>query len=96
MSVKSGVHLGVVHSWIQWKCKNGEHVTWGSETDVLHATLTPARLERLAQDIADSVFREIKQLVKVCDNFEIDYGKSFDVCKHCGHRKFMHQEQFGL
>jgi len=97
MSVKSGSHLGVVHRWIQRKFCNGDRVTWGSETDVLRANLTPASLERLAQDISDSVFKDIKKRIKVCANFEADYNADrVGVCIHCGHLDKLHEDQYGL
>ena len=55
----SGPYLGVIRRWIQRKFRNGEYVTWGSETDILEGcTLTPGILERLAGEIRDAVLRE--------------------------------------
>jgi hypothetical protein len=56
ITVKSGKHLGAVRSWIQWNCRNGESVTWGSENSV--GELTVRQLEELAQRVADAVPQE--------------------------------------
>lgn len=55
--IKSGAHLGVAHSWIQWHARNGEIVDWGSHA-LLQVDLHVDDVERLAQDIRDAVLKE--------------------------------------
>ena len=58
--VKSGAHLGVIHSWIQWNCLRGDYVTWGSTTELTPRHLSCYDLEALAQDIRDATLREFR------------------------------------
>jgi len=37
--------IGIVRKWMQWNCKNGSTVIWGSEEQL---DMTPAKLERFA------------------------------------------------
>jgi len=60
MVIKSGAHLGAIHSWIQREAWNGETVTWGSNEFLKLKDLTVADMEHLAQDIRDAVLKEFK------------------------------------
>jgi hypothetical protein len=60
-TIKGGKHIGKVRSWIQWNAINGSEVTWGSQEPLRFSKqITPAMLERLAQDIRDASMDEIR------------------------------------
>lgn len=60
--IKSGSHLESVRNWIQnhYCFGNGETVSWGSSEVLKGKDVRVNELERLAQDIRDSVLSEYK------------------------------------
>jgi hypothetical protein len=53
---RGGEWLGVARNWIQWNCRNGESVTWGSR-DVLERSFTVADIEQIAAKVAASAMK---------------------------------------
>ena len=54
---RSGPHLGAVRRWMQWHCRNGSAVTWGS-TDRLEHEFTVLDLEEIAERIRETLTPE--------------------------------------
>lgn len=56
---QGGAWLGAVHSWIQTRVWNGEHATWGNQTEPI-ALKRPvvAELEELAAIVAAAAINE--------------------------------------
>ncbi len=54
-----GKWLGTARTWVQWNCKNGDRVTWGSN-DILNPPLTIKKVEDLAGDVAFTAHQETK------------------------------------
>ena len=50
----SGKHLGAVRRWIQWNCRNGERVTWGTADELDHR-FTVQDLEELAERVREAL-----------------------------------------
>ena len=57
-----GEWLGAARSWVQWNCRNGNSVTWGSG-DVLSPPLTIRQVEDLAARVADAANSEADELM---------------------------------
>ncbi|MFA5750143.1 MAG: hypothetical protein WC895_02890 [Candidatus Shapirobacteria bacterium] len=58
--MKSGKHLAVVRTWLQWNAANGDNLEWGSkEPLVLKTPLTPYILEELAQSVRNVVEEDL-------------------------------------
>ena len=77
-----GKWLGCARQWIQAKCRNGEHVTWGTH-DKLEGSFTVYDIETLARHVAEAAVAEydkrhasaLKRLIKAVDSkndFNID------------------------
>jgi|WetSurSiteA1Bulk_404760.scaffolds.fasta_scaffold404760_1 hypothetical protein len=59
MTIQSGKHLGVVRRWMQRVAANGETCIWGSSEPLqMRQTLTPIKMEKLAQKISDVIVNE--------------------------------------
>lgn len=52
-----GSYLGATRKWIQWQCKNGDWVEWGSD-DVLEPSLTVKDVEVIAAEAAAAAINE--------------------------------------
>lgn len=53
---RGGEWLGAVRSWVQWHCRNGSDVTWGS-TDALERTFTVRDVEEIGAIAAAKAMR---------------------------------------
>jgi hypothetical protein len=62
-----GEWLGAARNWVKWNCRNGEHVTWGSN-DVLEPALTIRQVEEMAARVADAAASEMDDLKKQLEN----------------------------
>jgi hypothetical protein len=57
MQQSGGKFLGLTRDWIQWECRNGSAVTWGSD-QVLQKDITVADIERLSFVIASAAVNQ--------------------------------------
>ena len=62
-----GKWLGAARNWVQWNCRNGEEVTWGSN-DVLQPPLTIKQVEELAARVADAANSEADKMKEHIQN----------------------------
>lgn len=71
-TIKGGKHIGKVRRWIQWNAVNGSDVLWGSHEPLRFSQqITPAMLERLAQDIRSASMDEIRgDLERIKNRFD--------------------------
>lgn len=77
LSTRGGEWLGLIRSFIQWKFKNGETVTWGSLDHLIGGSIIVRDLELIAQDIAASaIFQVQKHENKIC-NFCINKNPKY-------------------
>lgn len=63
---QGGKWLAAARSWVQWHCRNGSSVTWGSD-EPLVPHLTMRQIEDLASDVAWAALKE-KEKVDVSEN----------------------------
>jgi len=63
-----GKWLGAARSWMQWNCRNGDRVIWGSDEELQgkrRAHLTVADVEDLAAEVAAAVINEYMKSVHI-------------------------------
>jgi len=70
MKIESGSHLSTVREFIKQKARNGNTVEWGSLDYLELNSLTVIDMERLSQEIRNSVRKEILQEVRTAINLE--------------------------
>ena len=80
---KGGKWLAAARSWLQWHCRNGERVTWGS-ADVLEPPLQIKDVEAIAGEAAWSQREEdVKlrdKLVAMLENSIDELNTAADTC----------------
>jgi hypothetical protein len=101
---RSGQFLGIARRFIQRKFPNGEFLTWGSQEESSVA-LSPYDIEKLSQDLAESVLQSVLKEVDVCDSFVYNKyalteegsvnGEKFYHCNVCGFTKNLHDLKKG-
>ena len=61
--------------WMQWNCRNGEDITWGSE-DVLVPHMTARTLEKFALSITSRLRSQVQILKRQVERLERRNGKN--------------------
>ena len=67
-----GPWLGAARSWVQWNCKNGSDVTWGSNEELV-PPLTIRQVEELAARVTDADIPEMDKLKKELETLRKKY-----------------------
>ena len=67
-----GPWLGAARSWVQWNCKNGSDVTWGSNEELV-PPLTIRQVEELAARVTDAAIPEMDKLKKELETLRKKY-----------------------
>lgn len=64
-----GLWIGAARNWIQWKCRNGSRVTWGSN-DELDKRMTVRDVEDLALEVAAAAIEQYRDHLRSKDASE--------------------------